>query len=301
MDKVPIRCAAMSACTLEQVLFIRNRGFEQYYSDMTTSMEKLLRSFVNNSISPEHSVIAFDADEDKPIGFVFVAIKEVNGRLLAWNGGTGIIPEYRGRGLSKQLLGEVKRVIVKANVHRAWLEVVSANKPAIAAYQSIGFDIVDNLIGMTAKEDWNPHAWAADEADGRQVLEMDPEQCSRLPFYREDAAWCGQWHVLKSRGGRGICIRNGSNEIAGYALYEMQTDRHGLVNSSTLYQLEVAPGERDKKATIQRLLLEVFSSESPDCARTVADLSCSEPLTLELLTGGGFREIYRQYLLALNL
>lgn len=260
----------------------------------------MLCFFADNSISPEHSVIAFD--QDKPIGFVFVAIKEVDGHLLAWNGGTGIIPEYRGKGLAKLLLGKVRAILLKANVHKAWLEVVASNKPALAAYQSIGFEKVDDLIGMTVKEDWNPHAWATSGADEYlQVSKMTTEQISLLPFYKEDSAWRGQWHVLKRIGGQGACVRDEHNAVTGYALYYHQTDRSGLVNSASLFQLELAPNCGNKEAAIKKLLTAVFLPESKNCVRSVRDLTCAEPITLEWLEAAGFKEAYRQYLLALNL
>ena len=38
-------------------------------------------------------------EKEIPIGFVLQGIREVDGQKIAWNGGTGIIPKYRGKKL----------------------------------------------------------------------------------------------------------------------------------------------------------------------------------------------------------
>lgn len=112
-------------CTFAQALMLQNRGFEGYYSYKPTTMEKLLAKFTTHGIRPELSVVAFDGA--LPIGFVWIATKQIGGMQIGRNGGTGVISEYRGKGVAKAMMQEVRRIIDDSNMDQVTLEVVTKN------------------------------------------------------------------------------------------------------------------------------------------------------------------------------
>jgi GNAT superfamily N-acetyltransferase len=55
-------------------------------------------------------------------------------------GGVVVAEGARGRGIAKRLLAKVEAEIVAAGMRHAFLEVVSANTPALSLYTSLGYE-----------------------------------------------------------------------------------------------------------------------------------------------------------------
>ncbi|QFF99852.1 GNAT family N-acetyltransferase [Psychrobacillus glaciei] len=122
-------------------LFIR--GFEGYFTPMNMSLDAFVARIGNEGLSLELSIIMFDGEI--PIGFVLQGMKEVNGQKVAWNGGTGIIPEYRAKKHGTILMGKALDILKKHNVSVATLEAISINEPAIKLYEKLGYKVIDTL------------------------------------------------------------------------------------------------------------------------------------------------------------
>lgn len=139
---------SMSSLSFEEAHVLFNRGFEGYIMPMNLSLDTFVGRFGNDGLSPALSVVVFDGAD--PIGFVLQGIREVDGRKISWNGGTGIIPEYRGRGLGHPLMEEAEKRLKESDVSIATLEALSENKPAISLYEKCGYKIVDDLLFLRA-------------------------------------------------------------------------------------------------------------------------------------------------------
>jgi ribosomal protein S18 acetylase RimI-like enzyme len=53
--------------------------------------------------------------------------------------GMGLLPDYRGRGLGRQLVAQAVRTARQAGIERVELEVFASNERAIALYRALGF------------------------------------------------------------------------------------------------------------------------------------------------------------------
>ena len=51
-----------------------------------------------------------------------------------------VLPEYRGRGISRKMLEKVEEIAVRKGCCKLTLEVLSGNAAAMAAYEKFGFD-----------------------------------------------------------------------------------------------------------------------------------------------------------------
>src|SRR4051794_32368074 len=92
----------LSDCSLCDAVAVWNKGFAGYFVDMTMPVDGFLARLYNEGLSPDLSVVAFD--NDQPVGFLLSGIRMNGGVNTAWNGGTGVIPEFRGRGLGRILV-----------------------------------------------------------------------------------------------------------------------------------------------------------------------------------------------------
>ncbi|MEM9687778.1 MAG: GNAT family N-acetyltransferase [Bacteroidota bacterium] len=114
-----------------------NAAFANYHVPLQLNPEQLAAKFLADGFSPKHSVAAFDGDT--LAGFIFHGIETLNGKLTAYNGGTGVLPDYRGKGLSMQMYEFILPVLKKEGVEKSILEVICENSGAIKVYKNVGF------------------------------------------------------------------------------------------------------------------------------------------------------------------
>jgi len=137
----------LSHVSFKDALTLFNKGFEGYLIPMNLTMEQFIGRFGTEGLSVELSVVAFDGD--RLIGFILQGIRENNGVKISWNGGTGIIPEYRGKGIGAMLMNEAERILLENEVAVSTLEALSENEPAIKLYEKCGYEIKDKLLFLS--------------------------------------------------------------------------------------------------------------------------------------------------------
>src|SRR5690606_32819192 len=64
---------------------------------------------------------------------------------IAYNAGTGVIPNKRGNNLTVRLHDYALPIFQQNNIHKVLLEVISTNDPAIKNYKKIGFNTIRHL------------------------------------------------------------------------------------------------------------------------------------------------------------
>jgi len=112
-------------------------AFSDYEVDMRMSREQFQQRVTRDGIALEMSAGAFDGE--KMIGFCLNAVGEWLGKTTAYDGGTGIVPPYRGRGIGKELFTFVEGELKRAGVVQYLLEVLTSNVPAATLYRKLGF------------------------------------------------------------------------------------------------------------------------------------------------------------------
>lgn len=115
-------------------------SFADYQVDMsymTVDVMKHRNAICRNN--PDCSVGAFN--DGKMIGFLNVGIDYINDELIAFDGGTGIVKEYRGRGIAGEMFAKSLDSLKKLGAQKFMLEVLQPNKSAIRAYEKEGFTI----------------------------------------------------------------------------------------------------------------------------------------------------------------
>jgi GNAT superfamily N-acetyltransferase len=302
----------LNECTFDQAVELWNGGFSQYYSDMTTDVEKFMIYLGTKRISPKLSVGLFVGD--RPAGFVLIATREVDGKLLAWNGGTGVHPDFRGMGLARPLMRTAVDNLRAAGVHTAYLEVVSKNVKAIAAYEGSGFRVVDDLIGLKRAGAFESVPFAIergsagvtsptiDAATGYSVIYGKPADVIQLPFFMQHSPWSGQWFQLQSAGADSLQVLDDAGVVVGYSLFTRHYNDKGEINSITLNHCEAASGltEAEANAVVRIALSRVFGPFDLAIHRQTDNLRASNPLVIAALTEAGFEMVYEQKLMLIE-
>lgn len=122
----------------ETIVTAFNHAFENYKIHMQQTKESLLHKIKVEDIDLNLSVGAFDGE--KLAGFIFFGIDDdVNGIKTAWDGGTGVIPTYRGKKLTQQMFEFILPQLKNNDVKKILLEVLEDNTSAYKIYEGIGF------------------------------------------------------------------------------------------------------------------------------------------------------------------
>jgi ribosomal protein S18 acetylase RimI-like enzyme len=117
------------------------RAFSDYAVDVSyMSEEALYNRALKNGIDFECSVGAYDGDD--LVGFTMVGLGDWKGGPSAFDIGTGVVREWRGRGLARGMLDYAIARVRKRGVRRFALEVLQENEAALKAYRRAGFRVV---------------------------------------------------------------------------------------------------------------------------------------------------------------
>lgn len=126
-------------------------AFSDYQVKMNLPLSVLSRMLQRRGYRPEFSIGAFD--DDRLVGFILNGIRDWNGKLTAYDTGTGVIPDYRRKGITTKMFSEIKNVLVENNIEQYLLEVLKPNESAIQLYLKQGFEIQREFLCLILNKD----------------------------------------------------------------------------------------------------------------------------------------------------
>ncbi len=129
---------------LSQIVDSLVQAFEGYFVKMPDSVEYWDGRFKGARVNYELSFGVFD--EGKLVAFIINGIDVHDGKLAAFNTGTGVIKTHRGQQLVDKLYAHALPKLHVAGVEKCMLDVVQANARAIRVYERIGFSIKRNFL-----------------------------------------------------------------------------------------------------------------------------------------------------------
>ncbi|MCH7513815.1 MAG: GNAT family N-acetyltransferase [Bacteroidetes bacterium] len=113
-------------------------AFSDYPIHFKLTREHFRKKFVDNlDINFPFSAGAFYSET--LVGFIFTSISLYEGKKTAYNGGTGVIPEFRGNGLVQKMFQYLLPMFKESEFQQCILEVLINNHAAIKAYKKLGF------------------------------------------------------------------------------------------------------------------------------------------------------------------
>ncbi len=152
LDIAKVHCQALEQAALEcrhlrrgeedKLTQIQNRSFAGTWGYNPNTVETITYRINQSNCSPEDVVLTYDGD--KVIGYCWTeviyegeAISERRGRIFM----LGADPDYRGKGVGKEVLLAGLAHLKSKGLQVAELTVDSENKAACALYQSVGFEV----------------------------------------------------------------------------------------------------------------------------------------------------------------
>ncbi|MDQ0915155.1 GNAT family N-acetyltransferase [Paenibacillus sp. V4I5] len=280
----------MSELSAEDMVSLWNKGFEGYFLNSTMNLDKFLSRTVNEGLSLEHSLVVYENSD--PIGFVMNGFRVIEGKRVAWNGGTGIAEEHRGKGIGKILMERNLQLYREQGADIALLEALIQNKAAIKLYQSVGYGITEQLISLQHTEALDA-SLLQPNANSRYVTKRGlPVEVKGMSFYRHLSAWQTQWASLKD--GESIIISDEGDKVIGYALFKRVFREDGNLATIALYQCESIPGREDTEDILKAVVSEVYAPVSSSCKRITMNIRDSNKELIGLLERLGFTTFVEQ-------
>ncbi|MBB6452546.1 ribosomal protein S18 acetylase RimI-like enzyme [Salirhabdus euzebyi] len=224
----------LKQCSLSQITNAWNEGFSDYTINFQLPEEKLLLMLYQNELQPSSSFVVFD--DEKPVGFIFNSIKRIDGVIKAWNGGTGIAPSHRGRGISKILMEAAVQIYKENSVKLATLEVLTNNTSAIKLYEKYGYTRHKLLKAYKATLPLSTEQYVYNSSLTSK-LNINVEN---LSFYNKEVAWESMNSNIHNK--ESMVVYRNENPV-GYALYKrVQSKEHTQI---ILLQFDVCQKERN--------------------------------------------------------
>ena len=115
------------------------KAFSDYQVKINISLSDFTNMIKRRGYVSEASMGAFD--NGKLVGFLLTGIRIWNGKMTAYDIGTGVVKEYRSHGITSNMFLENKKHIIEMGCKEYLLEVIDNNDKALNLYKKQGFEI----------------------------------------------------------------------------------------------------------------------------------------------------------------
>jgi ribosomal protein S18 acetylase RimI-like enzyme len=250
-----IKLKKLNDCTFSEVTHAWNEAFSNYPVNIQITEDKLAIMLGRKQLLPSLSIVAFL--DNRPVGFVLNAMKELRGIKMAWNGGTGVSPHCRGRGIGKLLMEATIDEYQKESVEIATLEVIESNTNAINLYEQMGYKKTKRLKSYSSTDSLDISSLQIVDNREYRIRHGLGTDIKNIPFYNHEVAWESMYENIFN--GESFTILDKKGEVVGYALFKRLINQNEEVEI-VLYQCEIKQEAEDIEGICKSLLFSVFAT-----------------------------------------
>ncbi|MGQ9573094.1 MAG: GNAT family N-acetyltransferase [Dehalococcoidia bacterium] len=142
-EQIVLPCRCLQRGEEGKLTGIQNRAFADTWGYNPNTLEEIAYRLNLANCSPEDVLLIWEGD--RPIGYCWMTIDPPGGPALDAKKGRiymlGVDPDYRGKGVGRQMLLAGLAHLKSKGIEVAELTVDSENKEACALYESVGFRI----------------------------------------------------------------------------------------------------------------------------------------------------------------
>ena len=251
-------------------------AFSDYEVDMQMSREQFRQRIVRDGVRMEMSAGAFDANQQM-IGFCINGVGTWQGTETAYDAGTGVVREYRGRGVGKELFAFLTPRLKDKGIKQYLLEVLTTNTPAASLYRKLGFMDTRRLAVF------RPFTQIGNLSDASVRQIQQPDWNLYRSFWDGYPSWQNSIDAVERIAtDRMIAAAYVNDECVGYGIV--------FTPSANLMQLAVSP--RHRRKGIGSAILAAL--EPPERLKIN---NIDEQLTnaLEFYKANGYKQVLGQY------
>lgn len=268
--------------TILELSILFNAAFADYLVKIELSPEALQHKIDSEDISLKHSVGVFD--DDKPLGFIFHALRSSAEGQIAYNAGTGVLPEFRGKNATVLMYDFILPELKKDGVKEVVLEVINTNTAAVKSYTKVGFETVQELDCYNGKPSVTAqnHSVKIKEFDGK--------------FNQPERFW--DWAPTWQHANRTLANSNVYKTWGAYLENKLVAYLSINPESCRIAQFAVAPDHRRKGVGSA-----LFAYFSQYCSKdpVVINIADQSGNTQQFLEAVGMKLFLKQYKMKLKL
>ncbi|WP_339290959.1 GNAT family N-acetyltransferase [Paenibacillus sp. FSL W8-0187] len=280
----------LSELPIREVSELWNHSFEGYMVNASMPLDRFIARIGNDGLCMERSLACYM--DGVPAGIVMNSFREEDGVKIARNGGTAIAPDFRGKGIGKNMMEKNAELYVEQGVRRAYLEAISTNAAAIRLYESVGYEIIDRLLIMTNEQPMEQQRAQNTRSPYKLVRGLAAETAS-VDFYRSGEVW--QTDASSIKDGECVIVYEGEEQV-GFGLFKRVFDAKGRLTAITLFRCEAAPGHPDAEAVMKTAVLEMVQPGYA-CKRSAFNIRASHQELVNVLQELGFTSSMEQVLM----
>lgn len=255
-----------------------NKAFANYFTKIHFTPEILAEKIITEDIKKNLSVGVF-ADNEL-IGFILHGIRLLKKEKTAYNAGTGVIPEYRGKHLTVRMYEYIKPFMLKEDITHCRLEVIDQNGAAVHSYEKTGFQKQRSLICFRMP---GFHVPVPIPADIRPI--HDPDWVLLQSFWDWQPTWQhtipSYQNVAQTHRLDGLYL---DGEPVGYVIFH--------AGKARLLQFAISPEHRRQglASTLFKHILQITGKPL-----TVINVDGNDDISLNFLKSMGFEPFIVQF------
>lgn len=139
----------LSQILITDLAAVFNKAFEGYFLPIQLSEQQLADKIKSENIRLDYSVgITID---NQLVAFILTGIDADHQKMISYNAGTGVIPEFRGLQLPEKMYAYLLPILKAQNILKHQLEVITQNTKALRIYQHLGYKITKTVSCFKGK------------------------------------------------------------------------------------------------------------------------------------------------------
>ena len=253
-------------------------AFSDYQISLQMTEEQFEQRVKRDGVELELSAGAFD--NKRMIGFYMNGRGMWHGQATAYDAGTGVVPDYRRRGVAIDLFEFIAPRLKERAIKQYLLEVITSNERAVALYRKLGFEETRTLAALRSNE----AVKTAGDVEGVSIRQMDePDWGVFCAYWDGEPSWQNSMDAVER-------VRN-QCEILG-AFVDEKCVGYGIVFKPSGILMQLAVAQEFRRRGIGRRLLASLSGD-----KILKTNNVDEELkgTLEFYKACGFEIVLRQF------
>ena len=219
------------------------------------------------------------------LGFIMNAIGQFDGKLTAYNGGTGVIPTQRGLKLGERLYEFLMPALAQKGIQQLLLEVIADNAPAIRLYEKLGFEKTQKLTCFAYLSPTFPKEKSSLPI---QISKVETPDWSKYQAFVGNAYVCWQNQleaVARDLNQETILEVYHKTETIGFAIFNLQ--------SGKISQMAISEAYRNQK--IGHNLVRAMHALSAHKRLSILNISQKDRQALSFFQNLGFSVAVEQF------
>lgn len=270
--------------SVSEILNAFNLAFSDYVTPLQLTENQLKNKIIAEDVDLNWSVGAFE--NNQLIGYILHGWR--NNKL--YNGGTGVIPEFRGKQITAKLYDFIFEKIKNTSISSIQLEVITENTKAISIYEKIGFEKIRTLNYYKGTLNFESFVSSKDELE---CIETELNNINTTTDYHPS------WQ------NNSVSISNLSKieDIKYFQLFHKKKNIGFLIFNATskkIHQIKIDENEFDRRALISKELFYIISKKYSNTF-VVTNIDESSVNTNEIFESVGLSCFLKQYEMILNL